>query len=85
MGTIANFMKDSDKEFEKAIHEQKDYAKAQRIILEQESKIRGLKDELASMQNSAHADQKKIAKLEEAIKLLSKAVGQRRQQLQLVA
>ena len=81
MGTVANFMRDSDKEFEKAIFEQKDYSKAQSIILEQEKKIRSLQTELSRMRADSSMSQEKVKQLEEAIRLLSNAVAKRREQL----
>ena len=82
MGTAANFFKDSNKEFEKAIYEQKDYAKAQEIILKQESKIRELQKNLATAKRAQNANKEKNQKLEEAIKKLQQIVISNKKRLQ---
>ena len=74
MGTVANFYNDSNKDFEKAIYEQKDYAKAQTIILKQESKIRELQNKLSLEKKRSDANQDKINRLEEIIKKLTVVV-----------
>lgn len=74
MGTAANFFKDSNKEFEKALYEQKDYSKAQTIILQQESKIQELKTKLSLEIKRSDANQENINRLEEAIQKLMTTV-----------
>jgi hypothetical protein len=82
MGTAANFFKDSNKEFEKAIYEQKDYAKAQKIILKQESKIRELQKKLAAAKQAQNVNQDKNKKLQEAIQKLQQMIISNKQRLQ---
>jgi hypothetical protein len=74
MGTVANFFKNSNKEFEQAISDQKDYAKAQKIILQQQSKINELKNKLALEKKRTDTSEEKIERLVEAISKLQTVI-----------
>jgi hypothetical protein len=74
-GTVANFMKDSNKEFEEALHQQKNFAKAQEIIKKQENKIRELKVKLADMRKQSDTNAKKIRQLSDLIEKLTAMVN----------
>jgi hypothetical protein len=74
MGTVANFFNDSTKEFEKALHQQKDYAKAQQIILDQEAEIEKLTITLENKKKKSSSNNEKITKLEQVIEKLSEVV-----------
>jgi hypothetical protein len=74
MGTVANFFKDSNKEFESAIYQQKNFAKAQQIIMQQESKIQELQRNLQTEKDRQNVNAIKIKQLEEAINKLKKVV-----------
>lgn len=76
MGTAANFFKDSNKDFEKALNVEKNFAKAQQIILDQEAKIRNLQGNLNKEKQAQQRNQSKITQLEKAIDELIKMVNQ---------
>jgi len=78
MGTLANFFKDSDEEFRIAIEVEKDYAKAQGIIKEQERKIRELKRKLSAMKKQADSDSAKVKQLEDVIERLAEAIKEKK-------
>ncbi len=82
MGTVANFFRDSNKAFEDALYVQKDYAKAQEIICQQEGKIRELQDQVAAERNKRNADQNKIQQLDEAIAKLTEMIEGNKESLQ---
>lgn len=81
MGTVANFFRDSNKEFEKALYEQKNVAKAQEIIARQEIKIRELEEELKKEKMKSDGNSDKIQKLEQVIGKLEQAVSLRKTQV----
>lgn len=85
MGTLANFFKDSNKAFEKALHEQKDYKKAQEIIQQQEAKIRQLQDNLSDEKAKINADADKINKLENIITKLTEVLNNNKEQYRKAA
>lgn len=81
MGTAANFFRESNKEFEQALYEQKDVAKAQEIIRSQEAKIREIESELQEERDRSASNKQRIAKLEQAIEKLEKAVAIRKDEV----
>ena len=85
MGTMANFFKDSNKEFEDALYVQKDYAKAQEIIRQQEGKIREIQKQVSVERKSSNEDKQKIQQLEEAIAKLTKVVDGNKERLRKAA
>lgn len=85
MGTIANFFKDSNKEFEEALFVQKDLAKAQEIIRQQEGKIRQLQKQVLAEKERHNKDKKKIQQLEGAIAKLSEVVAGNKRRYSMVA
>lgn len=81
MGTVANFFQDSNKEFEEALNVQKDFAKAQRIIRQQEAKVRDLRSKLDAEKARRKSDKGRIARLEKAVDQLAKVVSLHKDQL----
>lgn len=81
LGTLANFLKDSNKELREAIEVQKDYAKAQAIILQQEEKLQRLEGQLRAERDNGRANAKRVAQLEKAVDDLAKMIEANKQQL----
>lgn len=85
MGTVANFFRDSNKRFEEALYVQRNYAKAQEIIRQQEAKIRQLQQRLMAGKEKRNSDVVKIRRLEEAIDTLAKMIESNQERLREAA
>jgi peptidoglycan hydrolase CwlO-like protein len=85
MGTMANFFKEANKAFEDALYVQKDYAKAQEIIRQQEGEIRELQNWITTERSKRDKDKDEIRKLDEAIAKLTKVIDGQKEKLRKAA